>query len=159
MESYTVTLTLPMDLWQSLTMEKYGLLVPDIKSKYLWLKEANSATNICELISKRMESINSSLKETGRNTDSCTDKCLITLFAWRKRGEGKKKPYRSKCGFILIIPSFFKKLLFQIDKQWWKLHFKLSCFNSRADASKVIWQLVPLKTMGGASLVSVSISE
>lgn len=77
-----------MDLEQSLTTEEYGLFLPDIKSIYLRIKEPNSTTRICELISKRMENIKSSLKETGRNIDFYTDKCLITLFA---SGEKRQK--------------------------------------------------------------------
>lgn len=115
------------------------------KSIYLRIKESNSAARICELISKRMENIKSSLKETGRNINFYTDKCLITLFALGEKRQ--KKPF-FKCHFSLIIPSFFKKHLFLIDKEWWKLHFRLSCVNCSANASKVIWQLASLKTLG-----------
>lgn len=88
-----------MDSQQSLTMEKYGLLVPDTKPKHLWFKPANSATPICELISKRMESINSSHKEIGRNINSYTDKCLITVFAsGGGGGEGAGKRQKSPTG-------------------------------------------------------------
>lgn len=169
-----------MDSNQSLTMGKYGLLLPDTRSKYFWHREGNSVTHTYEFVSKRRESINSPLKKTGRNIDSyimgnyliillhkislqhITLQCFPTTTFWGVCGEGgggwAKKSLKVTMSLSLIIPSFFKKLLFQIDEQW-MLYCKFSWFNCNASGLKVIWQLVPLKTLGWVSQVQVFITK